>query len=123
MHVAETPDAIRVRQGTVEYYFCSEACRRLFVAPHQELRLLRIYAGLWHAVRARAANMDTLIALGTTTAFVYSAAVALGHGRYGHDVYFDTSVLIIAFILLGRSLEHDMKQRATASLRALVALQ
>jgi P-type Cu+ transporter len=178
MYVAETPDALTVAHGQSRYYFCSSSCVRLFVAPKQEIRSLRIYTavsflvgaiimalmfaraplfrllgtpppshttlnlvmlalatpiqfvagarfyvGFWHAVRARAANMDTLIALGTTTAYLYGAVVALGLGRYGHDTYFDTSVLIIAFILLGRTLEHAMKERATASLRSLAALQ
>jgi Cu+-exporting ATPase len=95
----------------------------VLATPIQFIAGARFYAGFWHAVRARAANMDTLIALGTTTAFGYSAVVALGRGRYGTDVYFDTSVLIIAFILLGKTLEHAMKDRATTSLRALVRLQ
>ncbi|MBI2076942.1 MAG: heavy metal translocating P-type ATPase [Euryarchaeota archaeon] len=83
----------------------------------------RFYLGFLHALRARAANMDTLIALGTTTAYAYSAVVALVPHRYGTDTYFDSSVLIIAFILLGRTLEHTMKSRATDALRALVGLQ
>ena len=83
----------------------------------------RFYAGFWHSIKARAANMDTLIALGTTTAYGYSVVVVLQPHRFGHETYFDTSVLIIGFILLGNTLEYTMKRKAADAMRALVSLQ
>ncbi len=76
----------------------------------------RFYVGAWKALRHASADMNTLIALGTTAAWGYSAAVVLdprpflaaaGHGNTSllHLLYFDTSVTIIALILLGRYFE------------------
>ena len=75
------------------------------------------------AVRARAlqANMDTLIAIGTLAAFTYSAAnVVFGPSHSDH--YFDTSALIIAFLLLGRYFEARAKRRASGAIRKLLEL-
>ncbi len=75
------------------------------------------------AVRARvgAANMDTLIAIGTLSAYVFSAAqVVFGHRHAEH--YFDSAALIIAFLLLGRYFEARAKGRASRAIRALLEL-
>ena len=75
------------------------------------------------AVRARAgqANMDTLIAIGTLAAFTFSAYnVAFGPPHSDH--YFDTSALIIAFLLLGRYFEARAKGRASSAIRKLLEL-
>ncbi|MGH9177760.1 MAG: heavy metal translocating P-type ATPase [Acidimicrobiales bacterium] len=74
-------------------------------------------------VRARAfqANMDTLIAIGTLAAFAYSA-VNVAFGRSHSDHYFDTSALIIAFLLLGRYFEARAKGKASSAVRALLEL-
>ncbi len=82
------------------------------------------WKGLWHG----AADMNTLVAVGTGTAYVASAWMvvqALGGERIagtGH-VYFDTSATIITLILLGKWLEARAKHRATTALRALFSLQ
>ena len=68
--------------------------------------------------RARSANMDTLIALGTLAAFGYSAAGLLTGG----DLYFDTAAVIIAFLVLGRYFEARAKRRASAAIRHLLEL-
>ena len=75
------------------------------------------------AVRARsgAANMDTLIAIGTLSAYSFSAArVAFSHSHTEH--YFDSAALIIAFLLLGRYFEARAKGRASRAIRALLEL-
>jgi cation-transporting ATPase V len=75
------------------------------------------------AVRARsgAANMDTLIAIGTLSAYFFSAVqVAFGHRHSEH--YFDSAALIIAFLLLGRYFEARAKGRASRAIRALLEL-
>ena len=70
--------------------------------------------------RARhlSANMDTLIAIGTLTAFFYSVYELLAGG----ELYFETSALLIAFILLGRYFEARAKSRASSAIRALLEL-
>jgi cation-transporting ATPase V len=68
--------------------------------------------------RARAANMDTLIALGTLAAFIYSTVALIAGG----DLYFDTAALIIAFICLGRFFEARAKGRASNAIRKLLEL-
>jgi cation-transporting ATPase V len=71
--------------------------------------------------RARQANMDTLIAIGTLAAFAFSAyQVAFGPTHADH--YFDTAALIIAFLLLGRFLEARAKGQASRAVRKLLEL-
>ena len=74
------------------------------------------------AVRARLRqmNMDTLIALGTLTAYVFSAARIAANPHAAH--YFDTSALILAFILTGRYLEARARARASRAISALLEL-
>jgi copper-transporting P-type ATPase V len=69
--------------------------------------------------RHRTANMDTLIALGTSTAYGYSLYQLL---TGGHELYFEAAVLIIAFIVLGRYLEARAKGRAGQAIRSLLEL-
>jgi len=95
----------------------------VLATPIQFLAGWRFYQGLAHAVRRRVANMDTLIAIGTSTAYGFSAAATLLPDRLGDQTYFDVSVLVIAFILLGRTLELRMKARAAAALRSLLQVQ
>ena len=68
--------------------------------------------------RARTANMDTLIAIGTLTAFVFSTVRLF----IGGDLYFDTAAVIIAFLVLGRFLEARAMRRASGAIRALLKL-
>ena len=68
--------------------------------------------------RARAASMDTLIAIGTLAAFAYSTVALLTGG----DLYFDTAALIIAFLCLGRYFEARAKGRASSAIRKLLEL-
>jgi len=75
------------------------------------------------AVRARAgqANMDTLIAIGTLAAFSFSTYQVV-FGELHSDHYFDTSALIIAFLLLGRYFEARAKGRASGAIRRLLEM-
>ncbi|MEK9658860.1 MAG: heavy metal translocating P-type ATPase [Chloroflexota bacterium] len=83
------------------------------------------YVSAWGAARRRTSNMNTLIALGTSVAFVYSVYAtlfgALGGGT--EETYFDISATIIALILLGRVLEARAKGSASDAIRALMGLQ
>ena len=84
----------------------------------------RFYRGLWDGIRARASNMDTLIAIGTTAAYLYSAVVTLAPGYFPFkSVYFETAAIIITLILIGRLLETRTKEKASGAVRKLLDLQ
>ena len=86
----------------------------------------RFYRGAWVAGRHGFADMNTLIAVGTSAAYGYSLAVTLLPAAFrdapGH-LYYDTSTMIIALILLGRTLEAHAKGRASEAIRRLAQLQ
>jgi Cu+-exporting ATPase len=85
------------------------------------------YVGAWNALRNRAANMDVLVALGSSVAYLYSvvvsAALSLGDMRLGHHVYFETAALIITLIKLGKLLESRAKGETSQAIRALMDLR
>ena len=86
------------------------------------------YVSAWSAARHLTSNMNTLIAIGTSAAYLYSAAVTLFgqttffEGR-STDTYFETSAAIIGLVLLGRFLESGAKRRASSAIAALIRLQ
>ena len=86
-----------------------------------------IYAAAWAAAKHRSTNMNTLVALGTGVAYVYSAFVTLWPAaaeRWGLPlhVYFETSLVILALVLAGRWMEGRAKKRTAAAITALVEL-
>jgi Cu+-exporting ATPase len=85
----------------------------------------RFYEGAWAALRHGQANMNTLVALGTSAAYLYSAVATLAPGLLAGraDVYFDTSSLIITLVLLGRLLEVRTKGRTNEAIKKLAGLQ
>src|ERR671924_1397258 len=84
----------------------------------------RFYKGLWDGIKARASNMDTLIAIGTTAAYLYSATVTIIPGYFPFEsVYFETAAIIITLILIGRLLETRTKEKASDAVRKLLDLQ
>ena len=88
----------------------------------------RFYRATWRAARHGTMNMDTLIAVGTTAAWLYSVGVTL-FPRVVHEAglhpetYFDASTLIIGLVLLGRWLEGRAKASTTGAIRRLIGLQ
>ena len=89
---------------------------------------LRFYRGAWGALKHRAADMNTLIAVGTSAAYLYSVAVVLfphffAAAGIGHGLYFDTSSMIIALILMGRFLESRAKGQTSEAIRKLIGLR
>jgi len=78
------------------------------------------YVAAWRALRHFSANMNSLIALGTGAAFLYSLWETL---RGGHEVYYEAAAVIIALILLGRTLEARARSQAGAAIRRLMDLQ
>jgi Cu+-exporting ATPase len=87
------------------------------------------YQGFWSTLKHRSADMNTLIALGTSAAYLYSVAatflpglLAVGPETHIH-VYYETSVVIITLILLGRLLEARARGQTSAAIRALMRLR
>lgn len=95
----------------------------LLATPVQFIAGSRFYRGMIHAFRARTSNMDTLIAIGTTAAWGYSAIVTFIPGVLPEALYYEVAALIIAFILLGRYLEHLVRRKASDAIRKLMELQ
>ncbi len=88
----------------------------------------RFYVKAWSALRHRTSDMNTLIALGTGSAFLFSAAATLFPGYFHErgialDVYYEAVIWILAMILTGNALEARAKQRTADALRTLVRLQ
>jgi Cu+-exporting ATPase len=84
----------------------------------------RFYRGFWDGLKAKASNMDTLIAIGTTAAYLYSAIVTIVPGYFPFTaVYFETAAIIITLILVGRLLETKTKEKASEAVRKLLDLK
>jgi Cu+-exporting ATPase len=96
----------------------------LLATPVQFIAGWRYYLGAWGAAKARTANMDTLIAIGTTTAWAYSTFVVFFSDMMpSQDVYFDSAAMILALILVGKLLEEIARGRASEAVRRLLDLQ
>ncbi|MFC5300332.1 heavy metal translocating P-type ATPase [Azospira restricta] len=81
----------------------------------------RFYRGAWHALRARAGNMDLLVAIGTSAAYGLSLYFWLALGE--QHLYFEAAAPVIVFVRLGKWLEARAKRQTTAAIRALQALR
>jgi Cu+-exporting ATPase len=79
------------------------------------------YAGGYKSLRNKSANMDVLVALGSSVAYLYSIVVAAGW--LGGHVYFETSAAIITLIKIGKLLEVRAKGRTSAAIKALMGLR
>ncbi|MBV9134618.1 MAG: heavy metal translocating P-type ATPase, partial [Chloroflexi bacterium] len=87
-----------------------------------------IYQAAWSAARHGSTNMHTLVAVGTSMAYAYSAFITLwprvaATWSFPNQLYFETAVIIIALILLGRWLETRARKQTGAAIRALMGLQ
>ncbi|GMV09519.1 MAG: copper-translocating P-type ATPase [Gemmatimonadetes bacterium SCN 70-22] len=86
------------------------------------------YTRAWQAFRHRSADMNTLIAIGTGAAFLFSAAATLAPGFFiargvAPDVYYEAVIIIIALILVGNAMEARAKGETSSALRKLIDLQ
>jgi Cu+-exporting ATPase len=84
------------------------------------------YVGAWHSVRNHSANMDTLIALGTGTAWLYSMVVVFMPflvPEMARHVYFEATAMIIGLINLGLALEIKARGRTSEAIKRLIGLQ
>jgi Cu+-exporting ATPase len=93
----------------------------LLATPVQFWAGKRFYVGAWHSLRGGGANMDVLVALGTSMAYLFSAVVTL----FGLDqhVYFEAGAAVITLVLMGKLLEARAKAGTSAAIEELVKLQ
>lgn len=93
---------------------------------------VEFFTGAWSAARHRAADMNTLVAIGTLSAYLYSVAATLrpeyfitahAHDAMNQEVYFETAAVIITLILMGRLLEARARSQTSGAIRALMDLQ
>ncbi|MFH0345931.1 copper-exporting P-type ATPase CopA [Bacillus vallismortis] len=84
------------------------------------------YAGAYKALRNKSANMDVLVALGTTAAYAYSLYITIQSlGSHGHTagLYYETSAILLTLILLGKLFETKAKGRSSDAIKKLMKLQ
>ena len=82
----------------------------------------RFYVGAFNALRGGAGNMDVLVALGTSMAWLFSAVVTAADLHHQH-VYFEASAVVITLVLMGKLLEARAKAKTSAAIEALIRLQ
>jgi len=88
----------------------------------------QFYQGFWAPLKHKTADMNTLIAIGTSAAYLYSVAVTFMPGVFtrlgmGTHVYYDTAVIIITLIILGRLLEARARGQTSDAIRKLMGLR
>jgi Cu+-exporting ATPase len=94
----------------------------VLATPVQFLIGARFYVGAWKALRARVGNMDLLVALGTSAAYLYSLYLLLARAP-GTHLYFDSAAVVIALVTVGKWLETRAKRSTTAQIKALMSLR
>ncbi|WP_338776412.1 heavy metal translocating P-type ATPase [Metabacillus sp. FJAT-52054] len=97
-----------------------------FATPVQFIAGGQFYKGAYHALRNKGANMDVLVALGTSTAYLYSLFItfkSISLQEHIQGLYFETSAILITLILLGKMLETQAKGRSSESIKKLMGLQ
>ncbi|HMU64789.1 MAG: heavy metal translocating P-type ATPase [Nitrosomonas sp.] len=93
----------------------------LLATPVQFWIGFRFYKGAWYALKGGGANMDVLIVLGTSMAYLFSMVVTL-YGLEQH-VYFEASAAIITLVLLGKLMESRAKNKTSTAIEELIRLQ
>jgi Cu+-exporting ATPase len=93
----------------------------LLATPVQFWIGMRFYTGAWHALRGGSANMDVLVALGTSMAYLFSAIVTLL--ALNQHVYFESGAAIITLVLLGKLMEARAKSKTSEAIEKLIGLQ
>jgi Cu+-exporting ATPase len=92
----------------------------LLATPVQFVAGKRFYSGAWHALRGGGANMDVLVALGTSAAYFYSLAALIIAG--GGHLYFEASAAVVTLVRLGKLLESRAKSKTSSAIEKLLAL-
>lgn len=92
------------------------------VTPVQFYAGGQFYRGFWHALKRRTGNMDTLVALGTSAAYFYSAAATFIPSLQSEPVFYETAGLLITFVILGKLLEARAKGKTSDAIKKLMGL-
>ncbi len=95
----------------------------VLATPVQFILGYRFYVGTYVGLRNKTANMDTLISVGTFSAYIYSLLATFLPKTFTGGTYYDTSSIIITFILLGKYFEALTKGKASEAIRKLIGLQ
>ncbi|OIK13367.1 heavy metal translocating P-type ATPase [Bacillus sp. MUM 13] len=96
-----------------------------FATPVQFMIGSQFYIGAYKALSNKSANMDVLVALGTSAAYFYSLYMTIAAGSGGHmpELYYETSAILITLILLGKLFEARAKGRSSEAIKKLMGLQ
>ncbi|MFN3655092.1 MAG: heavy metal translocating P-type ATPase, partial [Candidatus Nitrosotenuis sp.] len=82
----------------------------------------RFYIGAYRIAKMRSANMDTLVVIGTTTAYLFSVANTFPEPTW-HNIYYDAAAVVVTFIILGKYLENKTKGKASSAIKKMLELQ
>lgn len=82
----------------------------------------RFYVGAFRIAKMRSANMDTLVVLGTTTAYLFSAYNTFPTPMW-HNIYYDAAAVVVTFIVLGKYLENKTKGKTSSIIKKMLELQ
>ncbi|WP_057913591.1 heavy metal translocating P-type ATPase [Peribacillus muralis] len=97
-----------------------------FATPVQFIIGKQFYVGAYKALKNKSANMDVLVAMGTSAAYfysVYQAIISVGAHHHTAQLYFETSSILITLILLGKLFEAKAKGRSSEAIKKLMGLQ
>jgi len=106
--------------GTMGDILTNPYLQLVLATPVQFVAGWQFYRGAYTALRNGSANMDVLVALGTSAAYFYSIANVISGAP---DLYFETSAILITLIILGKLLEARAKGRTSEAIKALMGLQ
>ena len=107
--------------GAAHHEFIPRWAQLALATPVQFWIGRRFYIGAWHALRGGGANMDVLVALGTSMAYFFSAVVTVFDLPL--HVYFEASAAIVTLVLMGKLLEARAKGKTSAAIEELLKLQ
>ena len=106
--------------GSISKFLMNPYLQLVLATPVQFVAGWPFYRGAWAALRNGSANMDVLVALGTSAAYFYSIANVLTGDPH---LYFETSAILITLIILGKLLEAIAKGRTSEAIKSLMGLQ
>lgn len=114
----------------LDLHFISDSVSNLISLPLATVVVFwcgkKFLKGFWNALKNKTSDMDTLVTIGTVTAYVYSVILMIFpeiSGDHHHTVYFESAAMIITFLLIGNYLEAKLKNRTHYAVKALTNLQ
>lgn len=108
--------------GPIVMFFHQPLVQLILATPVQFVIGARYYTGAYHALKTKAPNMDVLVALGTSAAYLLSIYNGFFAGKHT-ELYFESSAMIITLILLGKYLEQKAKSRTGQAIKQLMQLK